>query len=189
MITLQEFFAPFGILSAEEVADLEKNLTPRVLPKGSFFIRQGEQGQDIGFVKQGILRSFYHTSTEEEVTYCFRFQGDTVAAYSSLITQQPTAENIEALTDVHLVTMPYSYLQELEKNIQWLRLTKSLAEAEYVKMEKRLFILQKETAETRYHDLLVRNAEYLQEIPLQYLASYLGITQRHLSRIRKTIMN
>jgi len=51
-------------------------------------------------------------------------------------------------------------------------------------MEKRIFLLQKESAETKYQDLLKHHPEYLNLIPLNYLASYLGITQRHLSRIR-----
>jgi hypothetical protein len=62
-----------------------------------------------------------------------------------------------------------------------------MAEQEYIKMEKRIFILQKESAEKRYEDLLNNQPLYLQLIPLSYLSSYLGITQRHLSRVRKLI--
>jgi CRP-like cAMP-binding protein len=56
-------------------------------------------------------------------------------------------------------------------------------------MEKRIFLLQKESAEKRYEDLLTNQPTYLPLIPLNYLSSYLGITQRHLSRIRKSLSN
>jgi CRP-like cAMP-binding protein len=62
-----------------------------------------------------------------------------------------------------------------------------MAEQEYLKLEKRVFMLQKEKAERKYQDLLENHPDYLKHIPLNYLASYLGITQRHLSRIRKEI--
>lgn len=64
---------------------------------------------------------------------------------------------------------------------------KLIAEQQYLELENRVFQLQKETALQRYTSLLNNHPEFVQEIPLQYLASYLGITQRHLSRIRKQI--
>ncbi|MNT98592.1 hypothetical protein D3C72_2412100 [compost metagenome] len=58
---------------------------------------------------------------------------------------------------------------------------------QYLELEKRLFIFQKDKAKKRYIDLLENQPGYVQKIPLQYLASYLGITPRHLSRLRKEI--
>ncbi len=66
-------------------------------------------------------------------------------------------------------------------------LLKILTEYEYIELERRIFMLQKETAENKYLDLIKNQPLLVKEIPLNYLASYLGITQRHLSRIRKTI--
>ena len=62
-----------------------------------------------------------------------------------------------------------------------------MAEQEYINLEKRIFVLQRESAENRYKSLLQTHPHYLNSIPLSYIASYLGITQRHLSRIRKTV--
>jgi len=64
---------------------------------------------------------------------------------------------------------------------------KVVAEQQYIELEKRIFKLQKDNASKRYADLIKHQPEYILKIPLQYLASYLGITQRHLSRIRKEI--
>ena len=71
------------------------------------------------------------------------------------------------------------------KNQNWVRFLKIVAEQQYIELEKRIFQLQKNNALQRYADLIKNQPEYIQNIPLQYLASYLGITQRHLSRIRR----
>ena len=73
------------------------------------------------------------------------------------------------------------------ENPNWIKFLKIVAEQQYIELEKRIFQLQKNNAFERYSDLLKNHPEYLQNIPLQYLASYLGITQRHLSRIRREI--
>lgn len=78
-----------------------------------------------------------------------------------------------------------TYLEDYYPN--WIKFFKNVAELEYVNLEKRLFLLQRESAEKRYQDLLENQPEYLKLIPLHYLASYLGVTQRHLSRIRKNL--
>ena len=97
-------------------------------------------------------------------------------------------ENIQALTRVELLTISRDEILKLENSsANWLRFSKLIAEQEYIKMEKRTFILQKESAEKRYEDLLTNEPQYLQLIQLSCLSSYLGITQRHLSRIRKLI--
>lgn len=185
---MKEYLSQFGILTPKEIEDLEKKVIVKELKKGEFFIKEGQTSQEVGFVLSGILRSFYHSSIEEEVTYCFTFSNTFVSAYSSFLSQSKTQENIEALTDVTLLSISKKEILALEESsINWLKFFKLIAEQEYINMEKRIFLLQKETAEKRYDDLLQNHPDFLKQIPLQYIASYLGITQRHLSRIRKNI--
>jgi CRP-like cAMP-binding protein len=165
-------------------------MRPKKMQKGDFFVKEGKICQEVAFVVSGLFRSFYYTSNGEEVTYCFTFKNNFITAYSSFITQQKTQENIQAIEAIELLTISKQSIDTLEKtSANWLRFFKYMAEQEYVKMEKRIFLLQKESAETRYKDLMLNKSEYLHQIPLNYLASYLGITQRHLSRIRAKIMN
>ena len=190
MEQMREYLKSFGILSAEDISQIENKATLKTIKKGDFFITEGSTSNQVGFVISGVFRSYYHSSSEEQVTYCFTFSNTFVSAYSSFLTQQPTSENIEALTDVEILNLSRDSIVALEqKNTNWLRFFKFMAEQEYIKMEQRIFLLQKETAEQRYKDLLKNHPNFLQLIPLSYLASYLGITQRHLSRIRKSISN
>jgi CRP-like cAMP-binding protein len=110
--------------------------------------------------------------------------------HSSFLTQTKTGENIQALSDIELLTISRDEILKLEQSsASWVQFFKFIAEQEYIKMEKRIFLLQKESPEKRYEDLLTNQPSYLQLIPLNYLASYLGITMHHLIRIRKPISN
>ncbi len=185
---MKDYLKKFNILSDEEIVEIQKLGIHKTLEKGDFFVEEGIVCREIAFVVSGVFRSFYYSSSGEEITYCFTFPNVFVTAYSSFITRERTLENIQALTSVDLLVIPKSEIEKFEqKSRNWLLLAKTIAEQEYIKLEKRIFILQKEKAEKRYEDLLRNHPEYLQHIPLNYLASYLGITQRHLSRIRKEL--
>ena len=183
---LREYLQSYQILKEEDIDSFMSLVTPKKLKKGEFFITKGKISRYIAYIQSGIFRSFYYSSEQEEVTYCFTFQNTLITAYSSWITQQPTNENIQALTDMELVLISLENMKKLEiSNPNWIKFFKHIAELEYINLEKRIFMLQRESAETRYHSLLNNHPEYLHNIPLHYLASYLGVTQRHLSRIRK----
>ena len=187
---MRNYLKSFNILTDDDIDSFESKVTYKKLKKGDFFIKEGKTSKEIAFVISGLFRSFYYSSSEEEVTYCFTFSNSFVSAYSSFLSQTKTVENIQALTHIELLIISRDEILKLEKSsTNWLLFFKFIAEQEYIKMEKRIFILQKESAEKRYEDLLTNQPEYLQLIPLNYLSSYLGITQRHLSRIRKLISN
>lgn len=185
---MKSYLESFNILTHDEINAFEKKVTYKKLKKGDFFIKEGQVSKEVGFVLSGVFRSFYYSSSQEEVSYCFTFTNHFVSAYSSFLSQEKTAENIQALTDIELLIISKDEVLQLEqKSPNWLKLFKLITEQEYIKMEKRIFLLQKETAEQRYRDLLNNQPELLQLVPLHFISSYLGITQRHLSRIRKLI--
>jgi len=187
---MRNYLQSFNILTENEIDLFESKVLHKKLKKGAFFIKEGRISKEVAFVVSGLFRSFYHSSSEEEVTYCFTFSNSFVSAYSSFLSQTKTIENIQALSDIELLTISREEILILEKSsTNWLKFFKLITEQEYIKMEKRIFLLQKESAEKRYNDLLTNQPEYLQFIPLNFLSSYLGITQRHLSRIRKSITN
>ncbi|MCI4671899.1 MAG: Crp/Fnr family transcriptional regulator [Bacteroidia bacterium] len=187
---MRDYLQSYNLLSKEDIDSIEEQVVLKRIPKGEFFIQEGSISKEVAFIKSGFFRSYYHNSRSEEITYCFTFANAFLSAYSSYLTQAPTSENIQAMVDVEMFCISREEILRLEEsNPNWLKLLKVIAEQEYVKMEKRIFLLQKESAEMRYQDLMINHPEYLQHIPLNYLSSYLGITQRHLSRIRKSFQN
>lgn len=184
----EEHIRSFNILTDQEIAMSASYLTPLSLRRNDYFIRQGEVCNRIAFVVSGVLRNYYLSTAGEEVTYCLSFPGKLINAYSSFITREKTFENIHVVSDAELLVLQRNDYEKLIKSSRnWLLLSKIIAEQIYLEMEKRLLILQMQSAEKRYQDLITNYPGYLQEIPLKYLASFLGITQRHLSRLRSSM--
>lgn len=187
---MEEYLRQFKIFNENEIQQFVNLGQPKKILKNEFFIKEGAICKKVGFVISGIFRTFYYSNLGDEVTYCFTFSNNLLSAYSSFITGTGTPENIQAITDCELLLFSKEDFEALVKtNPKWLLFSKIIAEQQYIEMEKRVFTLQKEKAEVRYLNLLKEHPEYLQEIPLQYIASFLGITQRHLSRIRKELTN
>ena len=185
---IKNYLKSFNILTDDEIENFILMTTKRDLNKADYFIRQGETCKEVAFVLTGTFRSFYISDKGEEITYCITFPNNLMTAYSSFITGQSTDENIQAVTSVALLIIPKNKIDYLaSENPNWIKFLKIVAEQQYIELEKRIFQLQKNNAFHRYMDLIKNQPEYIQNIPLKYLASYLGITQRHLSRIRREI--
>lgn len=184
----RDYLESFNVLSAQEISDFEALATERVVKKGDFFITEGKACKEVAFLKTGILRSFYLQESGEEVTYCITFPNTLMTAYASYITGLPALENIQAIAAAELLIISKQELDKLaQPSFNWMKFSKIIAGQQYVELEKRFFMIQKEKAKKRYMNLLINQPDYVQQIPLQYLASYLGITGRHLSRLRKEI--
>jgi CRP-like cAMP-binding protein len=183
---IEAYFAPYNILQPEEIAHLARLFRPKKLAKMDFFAQPGKPCREVALVVSGIFRSFYTNAEGQEMTYCITFPHHLMAAYSALITGMVNQENIQALSPAELLVVNKEELDRLAmQNIRWMSLLRAIAEQHYLELERRLFQLQRDSAAQRYRDLLEHQPEYVRHIPLQYLASYLGITQRHLSRIRR----
>lgn len=183
---LKTFLLSFQLLDERDVDELLRSATFRELNKSDYFIREGEVCKEVAFVLSGTFRSFYQAANGDEITYCILFPNVFITAYSSYITGNPSVESIQAISAASLFVIPREKIAELSaKGIGWIRFEKMIAEQQYLELERRIFQFQKEKAAQRYQDLLNNHPDYVKHIPLHYLASYLGITQRHLSRIRR----
>jgi CRP-like cAMP-binding protein len=184
---LKTYLQIYSYLTEYDI-ELFVQLSPELkrLSKDEFYIREGDVGKNAAFLVSGILRSFYTSDAGDQFTYCITFPNNFTSAYSSFITGLSTEENIQAITKVELLVFEKDKIIQLATdNNQWTHFLKWFAEQQYIELEKRIFQLHKYNASQRYAALLKNHPELLQHIPLQYLASYLGVTQRHLSRIRK----
>jgi len=186
---LKSFLANFNLFTADELEDALRLFSTRTLKKGEYFVQEGQKCSEVAFIESGIFRSFYIAPNGNEMTYCFRFPGDMVAAYSAFITGNGSVEYIQALSDTELLVIPKDQIDQLlTKNPSWIHFLKIIAEQQYLELEGRVFQLQRDSAQERYQNLIEDQPEYIQQISVQHLASYLGITQRHLSRIRKLVV-
>lgn len=182
---IESYFHSFGIFTPEEIQQVIQLFEKREIAKHEFFIKEGNAVKEVAYIKSGIFRSYFTTTEGNESTYCFRFPHEMMTAYSAFITDGASLENMQALTASEIWVIKKQDIATLEKtNTNWTRFLKIIAEQQYIELEERVFQLQRDTSLQRYNDLLRKQPHYLQQIPLHYLASYLGITPRHLSRIR-----
>lgn len=186
---MRSVFQSIQVLPENELDILEDLITSKKLKKGELLLKENEVCNEIVFIKKGILRSYFFNHQEDEITNCFAFENEFMASFSSFITQNVADENIQALVDTELQVISRESLEKLYKlGIHWQEIGRKLTEMEYVTLQKRMISFQKLSGTQRYQELYQHHQKYLQLIPLQYLASYLGVTPRHLSRIRKAIL-
>lgn len=186
---MKEYFASLNILSPEELNRMDSFLTRREIKKGEFLVEAGNTSKEIAFIKAGVLRSYFIDSEGEEVINCITFEGELMTAFSSFIKQTPTDENIQAILDTRVEVLQKTDLEYLYKiSPQWEKLGRILTEMQYLKLEERIISFLKDDATKRYKLLEENNSKYIKHIPLHYIASYLGISVRHLTRIRKSVL-
>lgn len=173
-------------LTGEEKQRVEDAFSSKALKKGDYWIREGKVCHHVAFLDSGKLRVFYNELSGVEVT-CYFFMPDTfISSYTSFLTNTPATENIMAMEDSLLMIISKEEIERLSDEIPkmhvWRRV---MAENLFILMEKRIAMLQSKTAHERYDRMIKEDPDILLSVPLQYTASFLGITPQHLSRLRK----
>ena len=165
------------------IENLHKSL---LMQKGDFFAQEGKVCKQLGFILSGRLRNYYFDENAVEKT-CFFATSDTfITAYTSFITSAPSFENIETIEESHLKVISKPDLETLSSTIPKIHIFRRImSENMYIIMEKRIHSLQSASALERYEQMIKENPDILLNVPLQYTASFLGITPQHLSRLRK----
>jgi CRP-like cAMP-binding protein len=145
--------------------------------------KEGNVARKIYLVQQGALRSFY-LKNGNEITTWFTFEGEFITSFYSLISNSPSYESIELLEDSLLYGLSFEDLNLLTQQYPEInQLYRRVLEINFVKQEKML-AERFDNATEKYQDLISNYPHILQRVPLGYIASYLGINQSTLSRIR-----
>jgi len=179
---LLKSIAPF---SNQELDDVQHLFTFETLKKDEYFCKAGRISDRIGFVKSGLLRSYF-TIKDKETTTFFQTPGSLATALLSFLQMKPALENIQAMEGSELIIIAKRDLLNLyDQNWKWQQVGRIVIEQYYIKMEQRLIILQSQSAQERYEYFLKEYPELIQSVPLYYIASFLGMSPETLSRIRK----
>lgn len=181
------FAAKTGIQSTEWDLFISK-LDKKNLAKRAILLRAGEIEHHLSFIEKGSVRFYVKDEEEKESTFTFVFQGNFFSAYDSFLSRQPCSYTIETLTETIVWQISYEHLQTIYRETKNGNTIGRLAAEELycTKIQRELSLLN-ETAEQRYYNLFKQNPSIIQQIPLKYIASYIGITPQALSRIRRRI--
>ncbi len=173
-------------LSEERALTIAEAFRSRHIKKGELFLKEGSISDEYLFLEKGFLRSFLWDTEGNEVTVNFFAQNNVVFEVASFFQRIPTQENIEALTDSYGWVLSFRELNELFHTIPEFReLGRALLVRGFIAFKERTIAMINTTAEQRYEILLRSKPDIIQNAPLKYIASYLGITDSSLSRIRK----
>ena len=185
MNPLIEQFKKYGNLSFELETKIKNKIKFLKKQKGDFLLKEGQKVSNLFVIEKGLVRSFYN-SNEREINVWFGFENVTLGSVMPLFFNQPSIENIQFLEDTTLYYISSNDLNELYKTSLEMNIIGRKMAEEYCKiLEERSFSLQIHSALQRYNDLLKNQPETVQRISLGHIASYLGISQETLSRIRK----
>ncbi len=186
---LDETFSKFGSLSSAEINEIHSKIQPLILKKNEYLVKEGQIANHIAFVRKGYIR-IYFIHEGEESTRDIPSVNSFTTAFASFITKSPSFEVVSAITDCELLLIHRNDMNELYQNSSGLQsIGRRIMEEMFVRMQKRMYSLLTENAETRYKNLLRDKPDFIQNIPLQFIASYLGVTSQSLSRLRRSIFN
>lgn len=173
------------LLPTAEVERIGAFFKPLTLPRNAFFLKAGQYAQQMGFVRSGLLREcFDHDG--REVTKWISGSGYFSVDLASFLFEKPARVNIQALTDCELFTISKTDYARIGQVVpKWPEIEKTFIARCFTVLEDRVMTHLSLTAEERYDAFFAYNPELFNLVPLQFLASMLGMQPETFSRIRK----
>ncbi|HNR18066.1 MAG TPA: Crp/Fnr family transcriptional regulator [Chitinophagaceae bacterium] len=184
LVQLFQHFKKYTALPEKAEEAIAAICSPITIKKNRDLQPIGHTCKTIYFINKGIARIYYFKDGID-VTENFFFENSIIARVESLFTGKPSRKAIQVLEDAEITGINANLLFKLYDSFPEIeRLFRKIFEAAYVETVHRIEGIQFHTAEERYKALLLEAPDILKRVPLKYVASYLGITQVSLSRIR-----
>ena len=186
MTELEEYIKSyFAVVNQNDLKTIVSLFKFSTIKKGDFLLKTGKRCDKLCFVQSGLLRIFVNTNNTE-ITQWISTKGYFTTDLSSFVFETPSRWTIQALVDTDI----YSITKEDYKTIgnlvpKWAELEKLFLVRCFTILEDRIFSHLSMTAEERYKFFFEKNKELFNQVPLQYIASMLGMTPETFSRIRK----
>ena len=183
---LIQFFTNSNLVSQKTAEEIAGIFSPKEIKKNDFLFKEGRVCNEYVFLENGFIRSFAYDTQGDDVTTGFYSSGQVVFEVSSFFNRTISKENYQAIVDCEGWYITYEQLNNLFHSMPEFReFGRSILVKGFSSLKIRMLSMITETAEQRYDALLKTNPEIFQHAALKHIASYLGITDTSLSRIRK----
>ncbi|MBK6267160.1 Crp/Fnr family transcriptional regulator [Marivirga sp. S37H4] len=156
--------------------------------KNDFLLNEGKVANQYWFIEKGFVRSFATDPEGKDISTNFYSVGDVVIDWPSFFLRNSTRENIQALTDCICWQLDFETFQHLFHSIETFREHgRARLVGSYFALKQNSISMITDQAKERYKKLVKEKPQIVQNVPLKQLATYLGVTDTSLSRIRKEI--
>ena len=190
MEALINYLLQFGHLNQQQIDLVISKAKATELKREKYFSQAGNIPREVAFLLEGIFRVCYYNSAGEEITKYFIDENHFVVDINNYIQNIPSSEYVQAVTDCRLLVFSKEAMTELSLTIiGWDNIFNQIITKSLIEKVNRISPMMAEDATSRYLSFLEKFPLLANRIPLSFMASYLGITQSSLSRIRKNLSN
>lgn len=188
MEVLIHYLLQFGNLNTQQIDLIKSKAVSRQLKKDEYYQEAGKIPREIIFITEGIMRICYYNHKGDEITKYFIDENNFLADINSYNQEIPSTEYVQAVTDCTYLSLSKTAMKELSMTIiEWDTIVSKITAKGLADKVNKISPMMAEDATERYLSFLEKFPAIANRIPLSYVASYLGITQSSLSRIRKNI--
>ncbi|UZT99012.1 Crp/Fnr family transcriptional regulator [Chryseobacterium fluminis] len=182
------FLLQFGNIEQHHIELIASKSIELELKKGGYFWEAKKASKHVGFLKYGILRVYYDNDKGDEVTHYFVEENHWLSDWDNAGQSVTHTANLQAITPCSFVAFLKKDWSELLQSVDGLNeiIQKIIISHKSKKLERRSPLISEDTTE-RYLSFLETYPNMVNRIPLSYIASYLGMKQQSLSRVRKGI--
>jgi CRP-like cAMP-binding protein len=183
---LVQFLQSTNLLGGPKASEIAGHFTSKNFRKGDFILKAGRVPDEYLYLEHGFIRAFAHDTQGNDVTTAIYSENQVVFEVSSFFNRTVSTENFQTLTDCRAWVLTYQELNMLFHSMPEFRdFGRHILVTGFSALKARMLSTITDTAEERYEKLLKARPEIFLHVPLKYIASYLGITDTSLSRIRK----
>ena len=183
-----DYILQVGNLNSQQIEFISKKANELALAKDEYYWEAGKAVKQIGFILDGVLRVYYYDSKGEEYTRYFIDENLLILDGPNSEGNYTPSEYLQAVTDCKLTVFYKKDWKEISDTIiGWENIVQKINNKQHTEKIERRSILVSQDAATRYNEFMDKFPTLVNRVPLFYIASYLGITQSSLSRIRKNI--
>ena len=183
-----DYVLQFGNLNKHQIDLIKSKATEIELRKEDYYWEAGKTVKQIGFLTEGVIRVFYYNNKGEEITRYFIDENLLILDGPNSEGAYTPSEYLQAVTNCKLTVFSKKNWKEISDTIiGWEKIIQKINNKQHTdKIEKRSVLVSQDAA-TRYNEFIENFPTLANRVPLSFIASYLGITQSSLSRIRKNI--
>lgn len=183
---LINYLLQFDTLNQQQIELIKSLLVIKQYKEGDYFLEAGKVSKEIGFIAEGVFRVCYYNNSGDEVTRYFLNEGNFMVDLNSYNSGISSTEYVQSVTNSTILILDKKAMDNLSKTIVvWDKIISKITVKALSEKVTRVSLMMPQDASERYEFFLDNFPNIANRVPLQYIASYIGVTKSSLSRLRR----